>query len=141
MKLIRIPKVEACAYAGRVVRWANGPPENPYHIKAGDVLHIDWTKLRRHRKQVGEVEVFTVEEDGSVLLRPDLEKVQLAGLTLLEAEEAVKKVANVSNPEALVTIGGWKRVEDFTLEDRVQDLEEEVKQLREAIEELQRNKE
>jgi hypothetical protein len=85
---------------------------------------------------------YTVEPSGKVPLGPRYGRVSLAGLTLEEAEEALRQhLAKIlKNPTASVTLAGAVRPNDPQreqgVEKRLEQLEKEVRALRAAIEAL-----
>jgi protein involved in polysaccharide export with SLBB domain len=109
-EVLRRPEVRVTA-AGKVTRWrAAMLPKCPYKIGPGDALLICATdvlpKIPLH-------EVFVVQPSGTVLLGSKYGEVQVRGLTLEGAEEAVRRrlkevahSAEVSTTIALQT-GEW----------------------------------
>jgi hypothetical protein len=85
--------------------------------------------------------VYRVEASGKIPLGYSYGRVQVKGMTLEEAERAVREhlAAFIKNPQVSLTqydpliLGG-----DSELERRVQHLEKEVRQLRAAVEGLRK---
>lgn len=117
------------------------PAEKPDLIQPGDRLRIYLANSLPSAPLCG---VFRVEHSGKVSLGPDYGgRVQLKGLTLEQAEVAIQKHLRrmVKEPQVevirydpVVGTGGPGRAP--SLEERIGRLEEEVRALRTAIEEL-----
>jgi protein involved in polysaccharide export with SLBB domain len=89
-------------------------PKSPYTIKPGDLLFIDaiGTLINQPIQ-----EVCFVEPAGTIALGPAYGRVKIEGLTLEEAERAIKKKlqAVLFNPEVSVTLAGWMDETDITM--------------------------
>lgn len=112
-------------------------PNREDRIRPGDLLNI---KLRPDDRLGGPTNgVYRVEPSGKIPLGPGVGRVDVKGLTLEEAEKAIR--------ERLVRPGGELAVQvtrplpsgaDAELEHRVRQLENEVRTLRSLVEELQK---
>jgi protein involved in polysaccharide export with SLBB domain len=98
------------------------PPKTPYAIGSGDVLFLNVVFERRPNASFHGV--YPVEPAGTVLLGPAYGRIEVKGLSLEAAEQAirehVKKVRSgwksdlqkpAGQPNVLVTLAGWKIAE------------------------------
>ena len=107
--------------------------KEPYHIASGHLLMIQITG----DPESGPVaNVFLVEPSGSVSLGPRHGRLRLAGRTLEAAGEAIEERLRqyLANPQVAVTLAGWQM--EATEEDRLRQLETEVRQLRDTVQTL-----
>ena len=83
------------------------PPKAPYTISPGALLSINAVGVLKDQPIQG---TYTVEPTGTVALGPAYGRVQVKGLTLEAAEEAIqKKLKEIfTKPEVQVTFAGWK---------------------------------
>jgi protein involved in polysaccharide export with SLBB domain len=83
------------------------PPKAPFMIGPGTLLSINVAGVLTEQPIH---ETYTVEPTGTVALGPAYGRVQVKGLTLQAAEEAIQKKLKemFMNPEVQVTLGGWK---------------------------------
>jgi RNA polymerase sigma factor (sigma-70 family) len=119
---------------------ATAAPDKSDRIQVGELLSMHVLGAFPEAPIQG---LFKVEASGKVALGPPYGRVDIKGLSLEEAEAAVKKHleklmkrVDVSLTRALPAIAGTGT--DRKLEQRVQQLEKEVRALRSAIEELQK---
>lgn len=113
------------------------PDPKADRIKPGDRIVIRGANLF---EQAPLEAFYEVEPSGKVALGPAYGgRVKIDGLTLEEAEEAVQKHIRQWAIKAVVSITRYTPPPVLTLDERVQKLEKEVKELRALVEEL-RNK-
>ena len=106
-EVLMAPEVELLD-AGHATHWRPGPPQSPYRISPGDLLWIDVCGTLRDAPIYAE---YTVDVNGKVDLGEAYGSVALQGLTLEEAEQAIRRKLEeiLTRPEAAVTLAGWER--------------------------------
>ncbi len=117
------------------VGWVE-PPNREDRVRPGDLLKIQM----RPGPPDGLINgVYQVEPSGKVPLGPGIGRVDIKGLTLEEAEKAIRK--RLAPPDRDLAIQVARPVAggaDAELEQRVRQLEKEVRALRSLVEELQK---
>ncbi len=111
-ELLRDPQASVTR-AGRIMGWSKAIlPEAPYRIKQGDKVHINVANTFVGQPINWD---YRVEPSGKVSLGPAYKRVQINGMTLQEAEAAIKKHLQkiIKQPEVAVTMANWKR--EFTM--------------------------
>jgi beta-lactamase regulating signal transducer with metallopeptidase domain/protein involved in polysaccharide export with SLBB domain len=106
-KVLRDPRVQ--------ITWVNQPvvpgrvpvPADPYRIATGDVLAVSVINALANQPIDGD---YVVEPSGSLPLGPTYGRVNVAGMTLEDAEKAVTAHLGkiLEDPELQITIGGWR---------------------------------
>ena len=105
---LRNPSVSV-SLSGRATHWYKAVlPPAAYRIKPGDCVHISALGTMADAPIDG---VYRVEPSGKVNLGPAYKRVQLKGMTLVEAEAAIRKHLEkmpLRKPMVAVTMFGWK---------------------------------
>ena len=96
--------------AGHAMQWQGETPKSPYRIRPNDLLKIDAIGTFVDSPIDGD---FRVDESGKVQFAKPYGSITVKGLTLEEAEQAIKKHlhedAELLKPDVSVTLTGWKR--------------------------------
>jgi protein involved in polysaccharide export with SLBB domain/HEAT repeat protein len=106
--LVKDPKV-LVALAGWVTKWQNDPArKNPYRVRPGQALRI-WAMPSLPGADINGP--YVVDPDGNVVLGPEYGKVQVAGLSIDQVAEAIRKrlARMIKAPDVSVTPGGWEK--------------------------------
>ncbi len=107
LKILHAPEVQVTS-AGRVTRWRFAVlPKAPYHVGPRDLLTIRVAGTLIGQPIEG---TYSVEPTGNVPLGPAYGRVELEGLTLQQAEDAIEKHLKqvLAEPVVSVTMAGWK---------------------------------
>jgi hypothetical protein len=82
-------------------------PADPYHVAPGDLLKVIITGVHVDEPVA---DVFLVEPGGTLPLGPTYGRVKVGGLTLSEAEVAVRDhlKGQFNDPKIQITLGGWQ---------------------------------
>ncbi|MBN1395161.1 MAG: polysaccharide biosynthesis/export family protein [Pirellulales bacterium] len=110
-KVLAKPEVQVTLpdYPGKspALEWREAPmPKSPYKITPGDLLFVDVAGTLLDQPIQG---VCLVERAGTIALGPAYGRAEIKGLSLEEAEQAIKKKLKevVATPEVSLTLAGW----------------------------------
>jgi len=128
-------------YLGPVKRWTAPVGAGPrYRIQPGNLLAVQVLGMSSDRPLKS---VVRVQEDGQIMLGPRYGSVEVANLTLEQAEKEVEhRLSNVfASLDVAITHAGWHLLspeEELLL--RLDQLEKDVQELEAAISDLQQAK-
>jgi RNA polymerase sigma factor (sigma-70 family) len=135
------PAIEDKDKAKEVRRQTPAPEGEEDRIRSGDRLRVQALNILPDQPIDG---VFRVEPRGTVALGPAYGRIQVKGQTLEQAEATIRDhLAKLNLRDPFVSVTRDDSLPDASvqaLEDRVRQLEKEVRKLRTTVEDLQKQK-